>query len=630
MHAAPSPAVSGGRTPLEQSSSETYKTRTPRGASWSQILEKPFGPFLEEETLTSACKNTTARNVLSLRQVILECGGEITGLDECEKCQPDFDKKRFAQKPIRFRGILEIWHLSWLTKEAIEEIERQIHARVTRNLSASGGLNATVGGLSLEKLYQSTPGFHGGQRRVKVEIQGVKPLPVVYLYSKFGPGELVINSKAQHVPSHCLSSTPTQRKGFRGRRYTVKSLHIYTFQLSQLVRHLIFAQVQTTHQFTQYLSRYRIMRTLQDLLQLDANTNHWEFNTTPVSKRTPTWFVDLYLKHMAQLGAARKYRPAHDSDGDSDIEPRGGGALKRPREHTLRHVSRAEVYSLFAMHAEWIVTQVAQMLRNKWLAVDAWRSWTFDIRRTRRAAAQGGVSWGMHPGVEVTLDNTDSRDSPPLPAARAKRKTKVAQRGSPVPHTSRTSSATASTSYAGRDGSYRRGLSVDDTMLRTYDPDFSPESTPPGTPSSSSSGALSRAGSPVNPDIAALIPSSFFQPPQVTATYRWVCTECSYMIDLLHLTEEDLAVDEISEEERRKLRGQSWSVRDSWVREAFGYMVDKHLQRHLLEDYGVKIGMQGKSVKVSLTHPPVTHLHSGQLRVVKKDNRRPVIKQEDD
>ncbi|KAI0669878.1 hypothetical protein C8Q78DRAFT_1038233 [Trametes maxima] len=592
----PSSVVSRGHTPLEQRSSDTYKARIPRGASWSQILEKPFGPFLEEEALTSACKSTTLLHVLSLRKVLLECGGEITGLDECERCQPGFDKKRFTDQPVRFRGILEIRHLSWLTKEAVDAIEREIHARATRNLSANGSSTATMGGLSLEKLYMSTPGFHGGQRRVKVEIQGTKHMPAVYLYSQFGPRELVINSKAQV------------------RRYTVKSLHIYTFQLSQL-----------------YLSRYRMMRTLQDLLQLDANTNHWENNTTPMSERTPAWFVDLYLKHMAQLGAARKYRPAHDSDGDSDIEPRKGGAMKSSREHTLRHVSRAEVYSLFAMHAEWIVTQVSNILRNKWLAVDAWRSWTFDVRRTRRAAAQAGLSWGVLPGVEVSPDDSDSDNPPPLPTTKPKKKRKVAQRGGPVRHTSGTSSsATASTPHAGHDGPYRRELSVDDTMLRTYDPDFSPESTPPGTPSSSSSGALSRASSPVNPDIAALIPSSFFQPPQVTATYRWVCTECSYMIDLLHLTEDDLTVDEISEEERRKLRGQSWSVRDPWVREAFGYMVDKHLHRHLLDDYGVKIEMQGKSVKVSLTHPPVTHLHSGQLRMVRKDNRRPAIKLEDD
>ncbi|KAI0365265.1 hypothetical protein BV20DRAFT_1046830 [Pilatotrama ljubarskyi] len=548
-----------------------------------ELLEEPFGPYPEEKVLTSACKGTTRKNPTSLRRLLLESAGITTGLNETEACQPGHDVVRFSEIPVRFRAVLEIQSLSWLTEDALERIERELQARDVR--ARGGYARASASNISLRKLYEATPGFQGGQLKVKVEIESIKHLPAVYPTSEHVSDGLLIISKT-----------------------------------------------------TQYLARYRILQVLKDLLALDAGSNHFGFNRTPLSQRTPEWFVDLYMKHMAQHGAARCVRPVHDSDSDSDVVPGRGGRMRPEREHTLRHVSRAEVFSHIATHAEWIVEQVAKTRLNKWIDVDLWKAWLVDVRRMRRQAARAGIRWGVWDGVEVSLDEEDAEALPLPPKPRRGKKTNQ-KRGltRPASRASRASGTTTSTrrstaSPGVTTSTYYTPAYVDDTRLRTYDPDFSPASTPPGSPSSSSSGLPSRSPSPVDPDLSALIPSDFLVPPQVTATFRWACTmpNCAYQIDLLHLTDENLASSEhITEDEKRRLRSKMWNVREPWVREAFGYMVDAHWERHLREDFGIRFEVQGKTFKLSSIHPPETLRRTGRLRNIKKDNRRPIVKQED-
>ncbi|CDO71581.1 hypothetical protein BN946_scf184911.g51 [Trametes cinnabarina] len=592
-----------------------------RGITLRELIDKPFGPYLEEQALAAACKSTTVKHPVTLRRFLLECGNEYTGLDESEPCQPGHNQDRFADTPVRFRGILEIQSLSWLTDAAYQAIERELRARDVRARSAHGA-QANSSTLSLKHLYDPTPGFGGGQLKIKVEIQGVKHLPAVYLTSTFVPNGLLIISNGQN------------------RRYAVETMHFHTYKRSAL-----------------YLSRYRVLQVLRDLLALDARSNHFTNNRTPLPERTPNWFVDLYLTHMAYTGKARRHRPVYDSD-DSDIEPGSAGRLRRGCEHTLRHVSRAEVLSLFAMHAEWLIQQVANMRMNKWLDVDVWKAWLVDVRRLRRQAAREGETWGVWEGADVPEDDDSLDGVAVVPSARPKGKKfqqarpnpasvgpssarrslpHLKKRGSATRSSSRTSGvaspSTRSTDSSALGSQHSRGRppspGVDETMLRTYDSDFSPASTPPGSPSSSSSGLPSRPPSPVDPALAARIPSEFFVLPQVTATFQWVCPveRCGYLIDLLHLTEENLDTEDITEDEKRRLKSRSWNIREDWVRDAFGYMVDKHLFQHL-DEWDIKFEVDGKHVKASWKHPP----HSdGQLSKVKVDNRRqrPVIKEED-
>ena len=78
-------------------------------------------------------------------------------------------------------------------------------------------------------------------------------------------------------------------------------------------------------------------------------------------------------------------------------------------------------------------------------------------------------------------------------------------------------------------------------------------------------------------------------------------------------------------------------------------MVDKHQLQHL-DEWGICLEMEGRRVRRTLgllcpgqrlsnrrnlqfkavwKHQQVSHLQSGRIRNVKKDNRRPVIKEED-
>lgn len=114
-----------------------------------ELLDEPFGPFREIDALTPRVRSTTLKNPLVLKCVSLEAGpGVVTGyancssnvhiasspfvrsLDECEQCQPGYDKERFDHGlQVLFTGILDIDSFSWLTPRAIDTIESSIRER---------------------------------------------------------------------------------------------------------------------------------------------------------------------------------------------------------------------------------------------------------------------------------------------------------------------------------------------------------------------------------------------------------------------------------------------------------------------------------------------------------------------
>ena len=125
------------------------------------------------------------------------------------------------------------------------------------------------------------------------------------------------------------------------------------------------------------------------------------------------------------------------------------------------------------------------------------------------------------------------------------------------------------------------GVDVDETMMRTYDPDFSPLSTTLGSPVSSPS----RPSTPVDPNLLASLPPELWHPPNVNSLLMWTCpwNDCLHTIDLLHPTDEDMDHQAISDDDRRRFRSQiaSWDGGDVWARDAFAYMADKHHFWHL-------------------------------------------------
>ena len=164
------------------------------------------------------------------------------------------------------------------------------------------------------------------------------------------------------------------------------------------------------------------MKTLHELLALDANINTHTTNNTPLPHRTPEWFADLYIEHMAYAGEARQHRLHYVSDSDSDVQPCGNGKLRPGREHVLRHVSRAEVLSRIAEHGRWVVQEVRKQ-QKRLIDVDVWEAWLRDARRIRWEAAQEGRRWGVWEGDEIPLEEPMEEDLPlPVPIRRQKRR----------------------------------------------------------------------------------------------------------------------------------------------------------------------------------------------------------------
>lgn len=101
--------------------------------------------------------------------------------------------------------------------------------------------------------------------------------------------------------------------------------------------------------------------------------------------------------------------------------------MKRGREHVLRHVSRAEVYSRIAEHAEWLIHEQSMDSMGKWIDVDVWTAWLRRVDRWRRAARESGRSFGVWDGDGVDIEDYMSVDNLPLPPDPAKRKKKAAK-----------------------------------------------------------------------------------------------------------------------------------------------------------------------------------------------------------
>jgi|SRR5882762_1223784 len=123
---------------------------------------------------------------------------------------------------------------------------------------------------------------------------------------------------------------------------------------------------------------------------------------------------------------------------------------------------------------------------------------------------------------------------------------------------------------------------VEDLVVQanTYDSDFSVASSPPA---SSSSDDYSE---PENPEIAALIPPEFWNPPQPPGfDFRWHCpaSKCKYSIDMLNLTGENTKG--LDPAANAFLRVKKWrKLTDARVMKAFYTMVSHHYNDHMAKE----------------------------------------------
>ncbi|KAI1797898.1 hypothetical protein LXA43DRAFT_969096 [Ganoderma leucocontextum] len=557
--------------------------------SLEDLLNEPFGPFPEVCALTPRVSSTTLKNPLVLKCVLLEARpGVITGLDECESCQPGHDVERFNDGlPVLFTGILGIDNPSWLTSQAISTIEKTLRER-DYNARLAIDPQARRRDITLDFVYKS---IARSSKKVQVIIQGIKFQTVSFMQSRDVPNGLQLASslKNQPNPERSTSSHPI-------RRYKVSSLHIATYERSRC-----------------YLRRWRLFSQLQELLALDAGPGKsFRDNKTPLAERTPEWFVELYIRHKAYANEQCRYRIHYDSDSDSDIESGANGALKPGLYRVPRRVPRAEIRIQLERDGEWIKGQVGLRTQGKWLDMGVWADWLASMRPT----------W--QPDVlETEYNSSDSNvkmeNSLHAPKGNPRRR-------APKPNTAEPIISRPYSPVVNPDD----GLEVDETMLRTYDPDFSPASTTLGSPVSSPS----RTSTPVDPDLLASLPAELWHPPNVNALLIWTCpwNGCSHMIDLLHPTDEDMDHPAIPEDGKRRFQSQdaSWDGSDVWARDAFGYMADKHHFWHL-DQAGIDVEAIGGRYSFRWRHPS-SHPRSSQFRRVRIDDREPrpeTIKQED-
>jgi hypothetical protein len=116
-------------------------------------------------------------------------------------------------------------------------------------------------------------------------------------------------------------------------------------------------------------------------------------------------------------------------------------------------------------------------------------------------------------------------------------------------------------------------------QANTYDSDFSVASSPPVSASSDD------CSEPENPEIAALIPTEFWNPPQPPGLdFQWRCpaSKCTYGINMLNLSSENTK--RLDTSAYAFLRMKKWrKITDVKVMKAFYTMVSDHYNDHMAE-----------------------------------------------
>ncbi len=133
--------------------------------------------------------------------------------------------------------------------------------------------------------------------------------------------------------------------------YHVQSLDVLSYSKSRL-----------------FLSRFRTLRTLEDLVEADAKLHRSKQNTQ--KSRKEDWLV-------------RAYGDLVQSDHERTQQTAGGTA------RIARKVHRSEIKNLFARHATWLRAHIRE---RKLLNVDFWDAFLEESQTRLDEAARSGSS----------------------------------------------------------------------------------------------------------------------------------------------------------------------------------------------------------------------------------------------
>ncbi|KAI0689593.1 hypothetical protein BC835DRAFT_1438365 [Cytidiella melzeri] len=534
------------------------------------LLSAPFGLYLDHEVLSPECKCTPQKPV-ELRNVMLEHDGAPTGLTFCEWTQPEsfLHKKavKGAELPVRIRGILPITYLNWLSADGCKLILKELRRRDYASRKAARRGPVANSNLTLDHIFNANGKLIDKKRYIKIMIQATKAGPAVHLNSEVAPGYLVLLTTDQK------------------RQYRIKSLDVECYQRSRL-----------------FLERYSVLHTLRTIANLPSTKGM----LTPVSHRTPEWFVSQYMERLLHN------EDAEDADMSTalDLESDSQEAYLRPhKRRKLRHISKAEVLSKIAAHAKWLVENQKKQKQNKIFEPSEWGRFVREAQQYREQSKQEGYHWGTLRGevtrFEEDIQSSSSDDEGRMDIDKPSSSRRTLKRKAPqqVPRRNRILSPEVGPSIHGQRSTSPASLAPSETFSNHYDSDFTTDGSSSPSDDDDSDTYPSRINIPLTAYAAGIpVLVTLSKPPLIPRQgSSWICPveDCLYEIDLWKPTREQLmALGQLAS----PLVSGRWSWGNPLTRSCFATLVDEHYGEHLLA-CGVKLVEEGGKNTVQWVGP---------------------------
>ncbi|KAI0747294.1 hypothetical protein BC629DRAFT_1685875 [Irpex lacteus] len=532
-------------------------SRQSRGPTVYELLSKPFGPFLDSIILSPECK-TTPQKPVELKDVLLQLDDdEPTGLTFSEWSQPESPHYRPGHghaedsgDSVELRGLLSIKKLSWLSKEGQNLLTQALRRRDYNIRRKKHGAATRESNLTLKHVFNEDGKLRMKRTYIKVILKATKQGPAVYMNSEKAPGALVLRT-ADH-----------------NRNYKVLGMNPRTYQKSHL-----------------FLSRYRVLHDIRTIANLPLAAS------TPLIQRTPDWFATQFVEHLLHRETARArhgYRSnseSQDSSDSDDSEARPPPNKRRRVQHNLK----AEVLSLLAVHAEWLVGEQRRQKQNKFFDPIAWDRFRAMASQYRLRGRLENLQWGTFRGepnaFKDDADSSASEDSmgERVPRRRARRKR--------TSHHQRSSSPDDITPEVEQTPSHLQPPA--DTYENHYDSDFTTASS--SSASTDTDSLCSRPTSP-SPAFAAKMPAELLVPPKMPRNGPWICHVhgCLYDINLQDLRREQMAL--LHPQDAAFVRAGRWCLDDPVIVGCFAKLASEHFKDHLTA-CGLVLVKEGRKVR---------------------------------
>ncbi|KAI0003682.1 hypothetical protein BJV74DRAFT_479086 [Russula compacta] len=300
------------------------------------LLEQPFGPYLEETILSDKCKFVPTKRLL-LEDFQLAYNNEPTGFDRTEFDGDSAPSNVAHLAPIQsgsrvlFRGVLSVHTLAHLSEKGVQYLNHDFKERATNSALNGVYIARRYASMDLESIFASNAkqkDILGAKKyHVRVLIQGYMHSTASFMRSDLAPNGLLF---------HAANSAKN-----KFRIYEIVSMDVETYKLSRT-----------------FLFRYHTLRTMRDILKSED---------VPAHKCTPQWFLEHYFLHCAYPPYSRWQRinslddAESSSDEDSTMHreqisvPYPDAQTHRPRH--LRTIHRNEAWSIFASHCEYPIME---------------------------------------------------------------------------------------------------------------------------------------------------------------------------------------------------------------------------------------------------------------------------------